>query len=212
MAKNIRDLAMFHSWKFAANAVWEEAITIDADKPIDIAAIGEWITKSAQNVAFEGIFADQNGMPNTMLGIRLTSFSKTEQVKRIKSLLTQSKSIKTEDDFKKIAANSFPEFKLFSKEPESLNIGIVDRWYSFGEELVWIPEYKDPLTLGELNQKAPRFLESTENPAAIEFWHTNPTDHWYKIYVSDPSPNGYKINPAKYDSAVSQLKKFSHGN
>ena len=203
---------MFHSWKFAANAVWEEAITIDANKPIDIAAIEEWITKSAQNVAFEAIFADQNGMPNTMFGIRLTSFLKNEQVERVKILLKQSKSIKTEADFKKIAADAFPEFKLFSKDPEALNIGIVDQWYSFGGELVWSLKYKDPLTLAELNEKAPRFLETTKNPAAIEFWHTNPTDHWYKIYVSDLAPNGYKINTAKYDSAVSQLKKFSPRN
>ncbi len=95
---------------------------------------------------------------------------------------------------------------MFPGKPEALNIGIINQWYSVGEEIIWNRQSKVPLTLGELKEKAPRFFEPTRNPAAVEFWYTAP-DHWYKMYVSDPQDGGYLINPAKYQAAVGRLAK-----
>ena len=103
---------MLHSWKFAANAVWEEALLIDARRPIDFAALEDWVLGQPQNVALEAIFAENN-LPATMFGIRITSLAKPEQAARIAQLLARTAAIETEDDFLKEAAEIFPEFDLF---------------------------------------------------------------------------------------------------
>ena len=79
------------------------------------------------------------------------------------------------------------------------------QWFSFGPEVVWDRSARAPLTWGELEEKAARFFECTHNQAAIEFWYTEPVDHWYKIYVSDQAGDGYRINQAAYLYALGQL-------
>ncbi len=143
-----------------------------------------------------------------MFGVRITSLPKTEQSLRISQILSQTNVIKTESDFRKIAADIFPEFTLFSESLDALNIGIVSQWYSVGPETIWKPQDVAVLAPEELKTKAPRFFEPTQNPAAIEFWYTKPTDHWYKIYVSDKLAEGYFINPAKYLAAANRLNHF----
>jgi hypothetical protein len=191
-------------WRFAANAVWEEALSLDAGSSLDIAAVEKWVLSNPQNIAFEAIFAI-NGTPSTMLGIRLTPLAKAEQVRGIKALLSKTESIQTEGDFKKSVADVFPDLSLFNGKVESLNIGVTRQWYSFGEEVLWKPGRKAPLTFDELKEKAPRFFEKTLNPAALEFWYTKPLEHWYKIYVSDPDAQGYKLNPIKYRSILQRF-------
>ena len=149
-----------------------------------------------------------NGVPSTMFGIRITSLSKAEQIVRIKKLLSNANVIKTEADFERVAADIFPEFPLFSGGLDALNIGIVGQWYSFGPEVVWSQKAEALLTWEQLKEKAPRFFEPTRNPAAIEFWYTQPTDHWYKIYVSSLQVDGYLIDAAKYRFATSRLGKL----
>lgn len=195
---------MLHSWKFAANGIWEEALSIDAKQPIDANVVAQWVAHNPQNIALEAIF-DESGNPATMFGVRITDLPKTEQVSRIRSMVEKTDIIRTEADFQKVAAAILPEFPLFSHELEALNIGIVNQWYSFAPETLWDRHAKEPITSDQLKQKAPRFFDPTHNPAAIEFWYTQPMDHWYKIYVSDPCADGNIINTAKYQAAINRL-------
>jgi hypothetical protein len=198
---------MLTSWKFAANAVWEEALSIDANQPIDLLAVEQWVISNPQNVALEAIFSDSDNL-TTMFGIRVTCLSKSDQVSRIRNLLAHSDTLVTEADFKNAAVKIFPEFILFSARLEAVNIGIVSQWYSFGPQTIWTHDSTSPFSSEELEKKAPKFFVPTANPAAVEFWYTKPTDHWYKIYVSDRHTDGYLLNKAKYDYALSRLAEF----
>ena len=97
---------MLHSWTFAANGVWEEALSIDARSDMDMNAVEAWIKQSPQNIAFEAIFS-LNGVPSTMFGLRLTSLPKMEQLERTLTLLLHAGAIKKEADFQKVAGRIF---------------------------------------------------------------------------------------------------------
>ncbi len=198
---------MLSSWKFAANAVWEKALTIDASLPVDLDAVEKWILANPQNVAFESIFSN-NDKPDTMFGIRMTYLPKTEQVSRMRDLLSLTGQIAMEADFRREASRVFPELDLFSGQLEAMNIGIVGQWYSFGPEAIWSSGQEYLLTIDDLKDKAPRFFEPMGNPAAIEFWYTAPVDHWYKIYVSDLQEGEYRLNAEKYAVAIARKKDF----
>lgn len=198
--------SVFQSWKFAADGIWEEALNIDvSDANAD--AVAQWVENQPQNVALEAIFSEA-GHPATMFGLRVSTLCKADQVLRIRRMVSSTNAIKTENDFLKLAADNFPEFPMFQGTMDALNIGIVSQWYSFGPEVIWKPGDGKPLTSNGLKQKAGRFFDPTRNPAAIELWHTRPTDHWYKIYVSDQTPNGYVINSQKFDAAVDRLLRI----
>ncbi len=196
-----------HSWKFAADAVWEKALVIDAQQTIDLVKLQDWILGHAQNIAFEAIFAEGDE-PATMFGVRVTYLPKSQQAKKIAAIVARTAEIQTETDFKKICAEIFPEHILFTNNLEALNIGIVAQWYSFKPYTIWKPSLAQPLTVAELQEQAPQFFAQTDNPAAIEFWYTQPIDHWYKIYVSDQKAGRYLINPDKYGAAIGRLPEF----
>lgn len=199
---------MLHSWKLAANGVWEEALTLDATQAIDIERVAAWIDDQPQNVAFEAIFDQDDGVPATMFGIRVTSLDKNEQKARIGAMLARNDAIRTEADFRAAAANILPEFPLFSGAPDALNIGIVGQWYSVGPAMIWAQATDAPLPFEALKNDAPRFFDITQNPAAIEFWYTQPADHWYKIYVSRRTDDCYEIDRTLYDAALGRLVEF----
>ena len=195
---------MFYSWQFAADGIWEDALCVDATQSIDVEAVSKWILEQPQNVAFEAVFAE-NGKPSTMFGLRITDLPKVEQVERIKALLLQTDQISSEEDIKNCIIQIFPEYTLFHDTPTALNIGIIAQWFSFGEQMIWGPSMDAPLNVWELKDKAPKFFERTDNPAAVELWYTDPVDHWYKIYVSDECEGQYVVSEKKYSAAIERL-------
>lgn len=204
---------VLHSWIFAADGKWEDALYLPAHPTQDeIRNIIDWVFQAPQNVAFESVFADEDGLPSTMFGVRITCLSKQDQAVRIERILNNAQNITIEEDFLSAFKITFPEFSLFSSKADAINIGVVGQWFSFGEEILWSREHSDtpPLSFAKLLAKAPRFSQPTHNPAAIELWHTQPIDHWYKIYVSEKT-NGsanYLIHEEKYQSAIKHLQKL----
>lgn len=194
-----------HSWMFAADGKWEEALVVNATKPIDIEHVRSWVLSQPQNVAFEAEFAVSVGEPSTMFGVRLTDLPKSEQVGRIAALLMRTAEITTEADFARIYDKIFPDLPMFGRKPDALNIGVVGQWFSVGEHPVWAPE-TPTISYDELLKIAPRFAEHRQNPTAIEAWYVTPMNHWYKIYVSEGS-SLKSINRQKYDAAIIEFNK-----
>ncbi|MGE3770873.1 MAG: hypothetical protein AB7G06_07995 [Bdellovibrionales bacterium] len=193
----------FHAWQFAANAEWERALVISAATVPDIPAVETWVEAQPQNVAFEAVFAI-DGQPAFMYGVRITQLEKPLQVACLRRLVAATADIRTPEVFIELLHDCLEGHRLFEAECEKLNVGIVGQWYSFGEVALY-DGADAPMSFAELQETAPQFFERTQNPAAIEFWYTQPLQHWYKIYVSDPINGGYRINEAKYNIALQQL-------
>lgn len=166
--------------QFASNGVWEEALRLDL--PASKTALEAWLETASDDVALE-LFSGEA----EFIGLRLKPFRHEAEILRF----CDNPDI-----------NSLREIfsaELFSGKPDYAEIGVVNAWQSLGSKIIW-----------QRGEALPK-LESMEvwirpKPIALEFAYKHPLPHWQAFPVSVKTEQGYQIDLALLQEALSRQK------
>ncbi|WP_455596329.1 hypothetical protein [Cloacibacillus porcorum] len=184
-------LCRIEKLQFAPESRWEEAVVVEPGGLMT--ELSAWLDSlRGGRLGFEAFF----GMPYD--GGRLSAFigMRLEISDEIRSLIAD-------------AAEFFPArwpvsaggllaeterrlgLRLFAGEPAFMELGLINRWQSFGGLTFWRRGEGYPSgKFTEALAAAPRYLGNLPAPPAIETAYSAPVPHWFGVSVASPSAEG----------------------
>ena len=184
-------LCRIEKLQFAPESRWEEAVVVEPGGLMT--ELSAWLDSlRGGRLGFEAFF----GMPYD--GGRLAAFigMRLEFSDEIRSLAAEAAELflsrrPVSVDGLLAETERRLGLRLFAGEPAFMELGLINRWQSFGGLTFWrkcegYPSGK----FTEALAAAPRYLGNLPAPPAIETAYSAPVPHWFGVSVASPSAEG----------------------
>lgn len=184
-------LCRIEKLQFAPESRWEEAVVVDPGS--SMTELSAWLDDfRGGRLGFEAFFnlPCNGGILSAFIGLRL-EFS--DEVRSLAAEAAESFLARSPVSVGGLLAETERRLglRLFAGEPAFMELGLINRWQSFGGLTFWHEGEGAPSgKFTEALAAAPRYLGELPAPPAIETAYSAPVPHWLGVSVASTSAEG----------------------